>query len=87
MARSASFHATDDAVHVAVPDLSADGPLESSPLRVVQVSPESLREVLAAAAAAVPTPVAPTPTTVAHAAASASTSVSTSITTTSEETL
>lgn len=48
MARSASFHATDDAVHVAVPDLSADGPLESSPLRVVQVSPESLREVLAA---------------------------------------
>ena len=48
MARSASFHATDDAVHVAAPDLSVEGPLESVPLQVAQVSPDSLRDVLAA---------------------------------------
>ena len=45
-ARSAAFHATDAAVHVAVADAVTAAPDGSTALRIAQVGPESLQDVL-----------------------------------------
>ena len=45
-ARSAAFHATDAAVHVAVADSVTAAPDGSTALRIAQVGPESLQDVL-----------------------------------------
>ena len=45
-ARSASFHATDEAVHVVVADSVTATPDDSAVLRIAQVGPESLRDAL-----------------------------------------